>query len=270
MKGNTMADGTQQQGTGNRSRGDARPTMNVDELVPRLREAYGDALRCALVYGSAATPGASTAAKSPAGGREEEAHVLVIADALSVEALVRAARVIGEWVAAGHPAPLTLTTAEWRSSADVFAIEYAEVLEQHRLLHGTLPMDGVRVRPEDIRRELEEQVLGKLLKLRRGIMEAGGDASRERTLLELSLSTFTALFRAVVRLHGERAPTEDAAVVARTGQLAGFDPAPFVRVVRHVRGEVMLQPGDARATLAGYLAGLERLIAFLDQFTPGA
>jgi hypothetical protein len=131
-------------------------------------------------------------------------------------------------------------------------------------------MDGVRVRPEDIRRELEEQVLGKLLKLRRGIMEAGGDATRERALLELSLSTFIALFRAVVRLHGERAPADDAAVVTRTGALAGFDPAPFVRVVRHVRGEAMLQPGDARATLAGYLAGLEQLIAFLDQFTPGA
>jgi hypothetical protein len=99
-------------------------------------------------------------------------------------------------------------------------------------------------------------------------MEAGGDAARERTLLEVSLSTFTALFRAVVRLHGERAPRDDAGAVERTGALAGFDASPFVRVVRHVRGEQMLQPGDVRATLAGYVAGLEGLIAFLDQWTP--
>ena len=258
-----MGEGTRQQaGTGS-SRGDGRPAMGIDELVPRLREAFGEALRCVVLYGSAV--GAGTAGQ---GGREDS-HLLVLVDALSVETLERAARVIGDWVSAGHPAPLTLTTAEWRSSSDVFAIEYAEVLEHHRLLHGTLPTDGIQVRPEDIRRELEEQVLGKLLKLRRGIMETGGDGAKERALLEMSLPTFLALFRAVVRLHGDRAPTDAASVAERTGALAGFDAAPFVRVVRHVRGDQMLQPGDARAQLAGYLAGLERLVAYLDQYSHG-
>ena len=247
----------------------AGPTaMSTDELVPRLREAFGDALRCVLLYGSAAEQD-----QPPAGaatGARRDAHLLVIVDALPVEALEGAARVMAEWVSGGNPAPLTLTTAEWRSSADVFAIEYADVLERHRLLHGALPTDGVVVRPEDIRRELEEQVLGTLLKLRRGIMEAGGEARRERALLEVSLPTFVALFRAVVRLHREAAPRDEVQVVERTAALARFEAAPFVRVVRHVRGEQMLQPGEIRATLAGYLSGLERLIAFLDQWRPGA
>lgn len=254
-------------------------TMSIEELVPRLRKAFGDGLRCVLLYGSAADeapsgaapPGAapSSAVPSSAAARQD-AHLLVIVDALPVGALEGAARVIADWVGGGHPAPLTLTTAEWRSSADVFAIEYADVLERHRLLYGALPTDGVRVRPEDIRRELEEQVLGKLLKLRRGIMEAGGDPGRERTLLEVSLPTFVGLFRAVVRLHGEPAPRDDAAAVERTGAIARFDASPFVRVVRHVRGEQMLQPGEIRGTLAGYLTGLERVIAFLDQWRPAA
>ena len=258
--------------------------MSIDELVPRLREAFGDGLRCVLLYGSAAEGAPAAAARAGAGTRPEaprqdaqrqdaqrqDAHLLVIVDALPVETLEGAARVMADWVGGGHPAPLTLTTAEWRSSADVFAIEYADVLEHHRLLFGTLPLEGVHVRPEDIRRELEEQVLGKLLKLRRGIMEAGGDAGRERALLEVSLPTFLALFRAVVRLHREAAPRDDAAAVERTGVLAGFDASPFVRVVRHVRGEQMLQPGEIRGTLAGYLLALERLIAFLDQWRPAA
>ena len=104
-----MAEGTRQQaGTGS-SRGDGRPAMGIDELVPRLREAFGEALRCVVLYGSAV--GAGTAGQ---GGREDS-HLLVLVDALSVETLERAARVIGDWVSAGHPAPLTLTTAEWRS-----------------------------------------------------------------------------------------------------------------------------------------------------------
>ena len=233
-------------------------TMTPEMLVTRLREAYGDSLRTVLVYGDAAE-----------GTTKDEMPLLVIADALPVQALDRAAAATREWIAGGHPAPLTLTLAEWRSSADVFAIEYAEVIERHRVLHGTLPLDGVTVRPEDVRRELEEQVLGKLLKLRRGVMEAGGDATRERDLLAVSVGTFVALFRAVLRLHEERPPSDAAAVCERTGVRAGFDASPFARVVRHVRGEATLQPGDARTVLAGYLDGLERLIAHLDAFAPG-
>ena len=236
--------------------------MTTEELVPRLREAFGAELRCVLVYGSAAA-GERTPQRS-------DVNVLVIVDALPLDALDRAGRVMAEWVGAGHPVPLTLTTAEWRSSADVFAIEYADVIERHTILHGALPLDGIAVQPEDIRRELEEQVLGKLLKLRRGIMETGGDATRERTLLEVSLPTFITLLRAVVRLHGERPPLDHAGVAERTAALAGFDASPFVRVVRHVRGEVMLQPGDVRAVLTGYLTGLEALIAHLDRYAPAA
>src|SRR5688572_24945920 len=153
--------------------------MPPETLVTRLREAYGDSLRAVVLYGDAAdtAPGATT----------DELPLLVIADALPVQALDRAAAATREWIAGGHPAPLTLTVAEWRSSADVFAIEYADVIERHRVLYGTLPLDGVTVRPEDVRRELEEQVLGKLLKLRRGVMEAGGDATRERDLLAVSV-----------------------------------------------------------------------------------
>jgi hypothetical protein len=255
--------------------------MNIDELVPRLREAYGDGLRCVLVYGSAvdgeatrgdaprsATGGAGSAAAGAAAA--SGTNVLVLVDTLPIEALGRAAGVMREWVAAGHPSPLTLTTSEWRSSADVFAIEYADVLERHRVLLGALPTEGIEVRSEDIRRELEEQVLGALLKLRRGVMEAGGDEGRERTLLEVSLATFVTLFRAVVRLHGERPPADDAGLVERTGALATFDASPFGRVVRHVRGDRMLQAGETRAVLAGYLAALERLIAHLDQYRAGA
>ena len=155
------------------TRAGAAGAMSIEQLVPRLREAYGDGLRCVLVYGSAADPGAGAEA---AARTSRDVNVLVLVDALELDALRRAGGVMRDWVGAGHPSPLTLTTGEWRSSADVFAIEYADVLERHRVLHGALPTDGIQVRPEDIRRELEEQVLGALLKLRRGIMEAGGAA----------------------------------------------------------------------------------------------
>ena len=47
---------------------------------------------------------------------------------------------------------------------------------------------------------------------------------------------------------------------------AALDATPFVRAVRHVRGEAKLSAGDAGDVLAGYLSGIERLNAHLDGY----
>jgi hypothetical protein len=74
------------------------------------------------------------------------------------------------------------------------------------------------------------------------------------------------LFRAVLRLHGEKPEGDNVLLAQRVASLAGMDPAPFVRAVRHVRGESRLPASDAGAVLAGYLSGIERLDAYLDRY----
>jgi len=40
-----------------------------------------------------------------------------------------------------------------------------------------------------------------------------------------------------------------------------------LRVVRHVRGSEKLKKNDAGAVLAGYMAAMETLVAYLDKYT---
>jgi uncharacterized protein (UPF0335 family) len=75
------------------------------------------------------------------------------------------------------------------------------------------------------------------------------------------------VFRGFVRLHGETPPQDYAELSRSVATKAGFDAAPFERVVRHVRGIAKLERGEAGAMLAGYLAAMERLVAYLDRFT---
>lgn len=233
-------------------------TMTLDELVAGLRSAWGDGLRAAVLYGSAAS-GEHVENRS-------DRNVLVIVDALGLDRLQAAGEVVGRWAAAGNPAPLTLTSDEWRRSADIFPMEYADVLERHQVLHGALPQGEMHVDPADLRLQLESQAMGKLLQLRSGAVAAGRDATSQGRLLTASLSAFMVLFRALVRLHGERPPAGQEALSRRAASLAGFDAEPYVRVVRHVRGEQALPADQAPATLAQYLAGAERLVAYLDAF----
>ncbi|PYP66174.1 MAG: hypothetical protein DMD26_08705 [Gemmatimonadetes bacterium] len=232
--------------------------MTPDELVEQLRAAYGADLRSVVLYGSAAV-GEHIPKRS-------DYNVLVIVDSLSVEQLRAAAAVARAWGDAGNPAPMTLTLNEWRGSADIFAMEYADILERHKILYGESPFDGIRVDPGDLRLQVEHEAMGKLLKLRQGVLAAGGDQKRLVELLAASLSTIMVIFRAVIRLHGGVPAKDNLAVSQALAAYTRVDAAPFERVVRHVRGDQAITPADAGAVMAGYLGGMEALVAHLDRF----
>ena len=236
--------------------------MTLEELVAQLRAAYGTDLRSVVLYGSAAA-GEHIAKRS-------DYNVLVIVESLSLDKLGAAAAVARAWGEGGNPAPMTLTRREWRSSADVFAMEYADILERHKILYGESPFDGIRVDLRDLRLQLEHEAMGKLLRLRQGVLTAGGDKRRQIEMVSASLSTIMVIFRAVVRLHGAVPSTDNIALSSTVAGYAGFDAAPFEAVVRHVRGEQRMSPDDVGRVLAGYLGGMEKLVDHLDRFGPEA
>src|SRR5689334_12864224 len=232
--------------------------MTPEELVEQLRRAYGPELRSVVLYGSAAA-GEHIPKRS-------DYNVLVLVDALSLDRLSAAASVARAWSEGGNPAPMTLTLSEWRGSADIFAMEYADILERHKILYGESPFDGIRVDQRDLRLQLEHEAMGKLLRLRQGVLATGGDERRQTELLADSLSTIMVIFRAVLRLEGDVPAKDNLAVSQAVARHAGFDPAPFERVVRHVRGEQAISPAEAGSVLAGYHNGMEKLVEHLDRF----
>ncbi|MBA3645149.1 MAG: hypothetical protein H0W63_03145 [Gemmatimonadaceae bacterium] len=230
--------------------------MTLDELVSQLKLAYGASLRSVVLYGSAVA-GEHIAKKS-------DYNVLVVVDAMTVENLRKAAAVATAWSGDGNPPPMTFTTAEWKSSSDIFPMEYADILERHRVLFGEVPFEGISVAKDELRLQVEHEAMGKLLQLRQGVMAAGGDAKNQLALLEDSLSTLMVIFRGVARLNGETAPQDYEALATSVAARAGFAADPFVRVVRHVRGAEKLRREEAVPILEAYLAGMERLVAYLD------
>src|SRR3569833_4667501 len=234
--------------------------MTLDELVAQLKAAYGADLRSIVLYGSAAA-GEHIAKRS-------DYNVLVIVDARDAAKLAGASAAARAWSEAGNPAPLTLTTSEWRGSADIFPMEYDDILARHKILYGEPPFDGIRVDKKDLRLQLEQEAMGKLIKLRQGTLASGNDGARQAELLGASASAIMIIFRAFLRLRGATAPKDNVALVQEVGRMAAFDAEPFKRVVRHVRGEQSVSAGEASAVLSGYLRGMEQLVGYLDRYQP--
>lgn len=232
--------------------------MTLEEMVQQLKAAHGDALEAVVLYGSAARhQGVPTGALD----------VLVVVRALAEGALRAAGAATRAWMEAANPAPLTLTSSEWRSSADIFAIEYADILAAHRVLHGTLATDGIVVARNDLRLQLERETMGKLLQLRREMQARYGDAKAQRALLEGVRAGIFALFRAALRLSdGVTSSHADSEAVARdVAAAAGLDAAPFLALVAHKLGTRKITDSDAPVVLRGCHDGLEALAQWLDK-----
>ena len=231
--------------------------MTLEELVSQLRNAFGQGLHAIVLYGSQATPDHSA---------RSDYNILVLVDSLDATRLQAASAAARAWADSGNPAPMTLTLDEWHGSADIFPMEYADILERHRVLFGDFRTE-VRVDPGHLRLQLEHEAMGTLLQLRRGALAAGNDAKLQLALLEESASTVMVIFRALLRLKGETPPIENVDVAQRVATLVELDAASFVRVIWHRKGQTPLRTQDVGAVLTGYLAGIQQLVRYLDRFS---
>jgi hypothetical protein len=230
----------------------------LDELVAALRGVLAEDLLAVVLYGSTVAPDQQ--------GAGDDHDVLVLVRSVSTSALVAAAGGMKKWIKAGNPPPLVLTLSEWRASADVFAIEYGDLLERHRVVYGKFPTEGVQVRNGDLRQQLETEAMGKLLRLRRGLLVAGRVAKRQQALLDDALSSMLAFFRAMLRLHGEPVPASNDALCDRAAALAGFSAQEFRAVLDYRRSGKRMSAPSLEASLRGYHDALEKLVAHVDSW----
>jgi hypothetical protein len=231
--------------------------MAIGELLGALESLYGESLRAVVRFGSVVAgeilPGQS------------DTNLLILVDAVPLSALLHNAEAVQKWTAAGNPAPLLLTVEEWRSSSDIFAMEYADILHRHEVLVGSAPFEGVTVRPNDLRLHVEREAMGKLLQLRRAVMAVGNVPRLQLSLLVNGLSTLMVIFRGVSRIGG-MAPSRDYVELSQAvARQAGFDARPFERLVLHARREVQIPVGEVTPVLTGVLEAMGRLVAYLDR-----
>src|SRR6059036_1147778 len=232
----------------------ARPTL--DTFTQDLGRALGPRLVSLLLYGSAAR-GSHVPNRS-------DLNTLLICDAADDELFARLDPVVRPWTRAGHPAPLILTETEWRSSADAFPIEYEDIREANRLLAGRDPWPGVTVRRDEVRRQLEQELMGKLVRLRQAYVAL--PPKQLARAVAGSAGGFFTMLRAALRLAGQTPPADVASLVRAAGALVGFPPDGLAPLVAHATGgQALRQAGNALA--AAYLDAVARTAQFVNRLS---
>lgn len=216
------------------------------DFVDRVRAAHGANLVSVILYGGE-------------GGRIR--NILVVLDRITPADLRAEQEAVAAWIEAGNPPPVYFSASEIAGAGDVFPIEFLDMMVNRRVLAGRDVLAGLEISTRNLRHQLEYELRGKLIRLRRLYVPASADAGRLSSLLVESLSTFTKLFKFALRVvAGVAAPEGDREVVRAAAMQFGVDEAPFESILDARASGKPLREVDAHAVFGNYIEQIERVI----------
>ena len=230
----------------------------LNGLVEDLRATHGTNLASVVLYGSAA-----------AGDHNElrsDYNILIALNRITPEDLRQAQAPMREWQRLGHPMPVYFTVEELSDAADVFPIEFHQMANARSVLYGHDPFEFVKLSDVNLRHQTEYELRSKLIQLRRLYIPASVSVDKLCDLMRDSLSSFAALFRAVLMLHGQEAPISKPDVVRATTRLLHLDPAPFERIFEfRTSDRLPSSEKEANDLFGAYLFQIEQVVETVDE-----
>jgi predicted nucleotidyltransferase len=235
----------------------------AQQFARDLAEVYGSGIRSVVLYGSAA--------REQFHQGSSDLNVLVLFRQLDAGVIRRGSSLARRWVEQGNPPPLLLSEDELRRSLDIFAIEYSDIRDAHRVLHGDDPFADLEIRSEHLRLQCERELKSALIQLREWYLLTAGEPDELGNLLRRSISTLLVLFRTVLRLSGDAVPPAAEEVVRATAERVGFEAAPLLDILRARRSGETLRPAADDPLVDGYLEAVAASVRYIDRLpTPGA
>jgi predicted nucleotidyltransferase len=229
----------------------------LNQLVERLKKAYGERLVSVVVYGSAAV--------GDHHGRYSDINILCILPEVTPRELSDSASVFQWWQRLGNPSPLLFGLEELRASTDCFPIECHDIRERHRILHGEDVVKDLEVDDSFYRAQVEHELRSKLLRLRQ--KAAGAMHARDLLLglLAESLSTFCVLFRHALLLHGVEAAFEKRAIVDQAAARFGIEPSPFRTLLELREKKIKAREAQPARLFEEYLRQIQVVVDAVDR-----
>ncbi|HAH06553.1 MAG TPA: hypothetical protein DCM05_08510 [Elusimicrobia bacterium] len=171
--------------------------QDIKSFVQGLQDLFAEDLVSVILYGSAARGGHVAGAS--------DVNVLVILRTVELGELSAAAEVLLK-ARGARIAPTFWAEGELRSSADVFPVEYRDILSSYQVVHGADLLAGVQVSERNLRHQLEYELRSKLLRLRSDWLVLKGEPKALEAALAAAGGAFSKLLEEAKKLAGLRLP----------------------------------------------------------------
>lgn len=169
---------------------------NLDKFVEELKNTLGENLLSVIAFGSQANV---EDAKS-------NLNLMIVTNELTAENLYDISKPVKKWVKGKNPIPVIMNRDEWYSSFDVYAIEYADIKENYRIIYGEDLIPTISINKYFLRLQCESELKSLLLKYKNNFLMNVKSDREMKKLLNNVIKTLLVIFRSVLRLQDSAVP----------------------------------------------------------------
>jgi hypothetical protein len=226
----------------------------MEEFRTEVEKIFGDDLVSLTAYGS-------HAADEPE-RRGGDVSVLIVVRTLRKEALSSYRNIAHRYSRRGIPAPPIFTEAFLKDSSDVFPLEFLGMAERRRVISGRDIVPELDITRDNLRHQVEFELKGKLLALRRMYMGTFGNKEL-LGLLGDTVGSVVSVARGLLLLSNREAPHGKAEILDAIEKQFGVA-LPAIREALAARRGEKIPPARAEALFFAYQEEVERLCSLAD------
>lgn len=158
--------------------------------------------------------------------------------------------------------PLILTKAEFVNSADVFPMEYFDIKERKKVIHGEDETLALSLTKKNLRHQLEDRLRGNVASLRQIVIASHGKDKILSNNLKNLFGSLNAPFKGLLRLK-ENTPESEGMekTVEKIGEVFQLDTKPFLDFIKFRKGGEL----NPKTLAENILVSLKNLVTIVDK-----
>jgi len=230
------------------------------KVVPYLKELlkiHGKNIISINLYGSATGKDFSP--------KTSDINLLVVFHQLPFEVLEKSLKLVSWGIDRKISCPLFLTLEHIRTSQDVFPIEFLEMKENHICLYGEDILANINIEGGNLRLFCEEQIKGKLIRLRQAYLEIGLKRKGIEALMKESMFSLIPVFRNLLRLKGIIPPVDKEDILVKVSSEFDLEKEVFLAILKDKRDDEKIAGKDIEVYFAKYLSQINKLAVKVDK-----
>ncbi|UCB46960.1 MAG: nucleotidyltransferase domain-containing protein [Spirochaetota bacterium] len=223
-----------------------------ESFLSSLKNCFGENLLSVMIYGSYVR-GSFVKGVS-------DINMLIILEKPDPEQIEVLGRTTHRMIKRHRITPLILTREEFNNSADVFPMEYFDIKDRNRVIHGTDETKSLSLTMTNLRHQIEDRLRGEIASLRQLFIASRGRPRVLRHLLKLWAGSLYAVFRGLLRLKkADPIPVESGDILKKLNEAFSIDTTPFTQI-NELRSGVKVDPKPLTQNLLGKLEELIRIV----------
>lgn len=232
----------------------------LNNFIEETKKIFKDRLTTIFLYGSCAVEDCSKSFT--------DLNVMVVVNNLCAKDLEDAHKISVQFAKKAKLLPIFMDEDEWYNSSDVYAIEYSDIKERHKILFGKDVIESLQVDKYHLRIQCEREAKNLLVQLRQNYLAKSGDKKALKNIILQSSKTFVVIFRTILKMLDMQVPTSHEDVVKCFSDkltTEGFDKDLFLCILEFRKGSNCINSKDLTSVMQKLIDSIDYVLKYVDK-----